>query len=188
MLPSATPDELADAIAECLEAGAHIVNLSLTIARPALRPEARLAEVLDAAAHRGTVVVAAAGNRAAVGGCGHTGHRWVVPVVACNVLGAPLRGSTLSASAGRHGVAAPGMVTSLSLDGTRATREGSSFAAALVTGTLGLLMSTVPTASAAAARAAVLSSGQRPRRAVMPPLLDALAAHRTLAATMERRR
>jgi subtilisin family serine protease len=40
--PSASPGELADAIVECIEAGARILNLSVALATPSPNPEPKL--------------------------------------------------------------------------------------------------------------------------------------------------
>jgi len=41
-MPSATPDELASAIIECIDAGAHVINLSAALANPTAKGERRL--------------------------------------------------------------------------------------------------------------------------------------------------
>jgi hypothetical protein len=81
-LPSATPDELAVAIAECIESGARILNLSAALTQPSLSGERDLEESLDFAARRRVHVVAAAGNQGVVGSSAITRHPWVIPVVA----------------------------------------------------------------------------------------------------------
>lgn len=62
-LPSATPEELAAAIVECIDAGAGILNLSATLAQPSAKDERQLEDALDYAARRGVIAVAAAGNQ-----------------------------------------------------------------------------------------------------------------------------
>ena len=62
-LPSASPDELAEAIVECVGAGARVVNLSVAVAQPSPNKERGLDEALVHAAQRGAIVVAAAGNQ-----------------------------------------------------------------------------------------------------------------------------
>ena len=66
-MPSATPEELAEAIAASIRAGARIVNLSIAVLIPSMRGERDIQVALDEAAHRGVVVVAAAGNHGIVG-------------------------------------------------------------------------------------------------------------------------
>ena len=66
-MPSATPNELAAAIIECIDAGARVVNLSLGLAGPSTREEQYLAEALHHAVSRSVIVVAAAGNQGTIG-------------------------------------------------------------------------------------------------------------------------
>ena len=62
-MPSATPEELAQAISDAIDAGANVINLSAALAQPSSRGERQLEEALDRAAQRGVLVVAAAGNQ-----------------------------------------------------------------------------------------------------------------------------
>ncbi len=54
-MPTATPQELADAIIEIIDAGARVINLSATLAYPSSRGERELEEALDYAARRGVM-------------------------------------------------------------------------------------------------------------------------------------
>src|SRR5215213_10269261 len=65
-LPSATPAELAKAITETIDAGAHVINLSASLVQPSGKGERELQEALDYAVRRRVIVVAAAGNQATV--------------------------------------------------------------------------------------------------------------------------
>ena len=96
--PSASPQELADAVIDCVEAGARILNLSLSLATPSPNREPKLAQALGYAAARGTLVVAAAGNQGTVGGSVITRHPWVMSVVACDLAGRPLAITNLGSS------------------------------------------------------------------------------------------
>ena len=62
-MPSATPEALAAAIIETIEAGARVLNLSVALAQPSTRGEHALEEALDYAVSRGAIPVAAAGNQ-----------------------------------------------------------------------------------------------------------------------------
>jgi subtilisin family serine protease len=73
--PSASPGELADAIVECIEAGARILNLSVALASPSPNREPKLEQALDHAVVRGALLVAAAGNQGTVGGSAITRGR-----------------------------------------------------------------------------------------------------------------
>jgi subtilisin family serine protease len=62
-MPSTTPQELAAAIVECIEASVRVINLSLALAQPSSKAERALEEALDHATRRGVIVVAASGNQ-----------------------------------------------------------------------------------------------------------------------------
>lgn len=183
LVPSTRPGELAVAIAECVDAGARVLNLSAGMSEPSTRAERELRDALDYAARRGTVVVAAAGNQGTLGGSAITRHPWVIPVVGYGMDGRPTATSNLGPSMGKYGLGAPGeLVTSLSPNGVSPTRGGTSFAAAFVTGAIALLWSRFPKATAADIKRAVTAGGGR-RTGIVPPLLDAWGAHQILTAT-----
>jgi subtilisin family serine protease len=180
-VPTATPDDVAEAIAECVGAGARVLNLSAATVEPSIRVERPLHEALDFAAARGTLVVAAAGNQATLGSSAITRHPWVTPVVACDRWGRPTSESNLGGSVGRRGLGAPGeAIESLAPGGRSGTGGGTSAAAAFVTGAVALLWSLFPAASPGEIKGAVSGAGRR--RGVSPPLLDAEAALATLEA------
>jgi subtilisin family serine protease len=180
-MPSATPDELAEAIVDSIDAGARIVNLSAALVEPSSRGERALEQALDYAAQRGAIVVAAAGNQGTVGSSAITRHPWVIPVAACSVEGRPMNDSNLGSSIGRRGLSAPGEnITSLGTNGQPQVSGGTSAAAPFVTGTIALLWSLTATADAARLRLAVTQAGRPPRRSVVPRLLDAWAAYQAM--------
>jgi subtilisin family serine protease len=186
-LPSATPEELATAIVEVVEAGARVINLSIAIS-PSLGGQPKLEEALAHAASHGVVVVAAAGNEGTLGGTAITRHPWVIPVASCDLRGRPLGNSNLGASIGKRGLCAPGEeITSLGSDGKPRALGGTSAATPFVTGAIALLWSQFPAATATEIRLAV-SQGSTARRAtVVPPLLDAWRAHQALSSAREGR-
>ena len=180
-ISSATPEELATAILECIEAGACILNLSLALVNPSGNGESVLKEVLDYALLHSVLMVAAAGNQGMIGSSVITRHPCVIPVVACDIAGRPLTQSNLGGSIGRHGLSAPGdAITSLGTDGNPLTLGGSSVAAPFVTGSLALLWSEFPSANAATVRFAITHSSITRRTTVTPPLLDAWGAYQTM--------
>ena len=139
-MPSATPEELATAILDCMNAGAHVINLSLALAQPSINGIRALEEAFDEAIRRGVIVVAAAGNQGALGSSAITRHSWVIPVVACDNRGRPTNDSNLGGSIGRRGLSALGDgVTSLAAEGEPLTLGGTSVATPFVTGTIALL-------------------------------------------------
>jgi len=183
-MPSATPQELAKAIFDSIDAGAHIINLSAALSQPSSKGERHLEESLDRAAHRGVIVVVAAGNQGAVGSSAITRHPWVIPVIACDRRGRPISYSNVGNSIGRRGLSAPGEgITSLAFDGQLPSFGGTSAAAPFVTGALALLRSMFPNATAAALRLAITGASGPRRATVVPPLLNAWAAYQSLLRT-----
>jgi subtilisin family serine protease len=183
-VPSATPDQVAFAIRECIGAGAWVLNLSAATGAPSTRGERQLHEALDYAANHGVLVVAAAGNQGTLGSSAITRHPWVIPVVGYGVDGRLMDRSNLGSSLGKRGLGAPGQgVTSLTPEGGPLTSAGTSFAAAVVTGAVALLWSLFPRASAIEVKSAVTSSPLQRRRSVAPPLLDAFRAYQMLLET-----
>jgi subtilisin family serine protease len=183
-MPSASPEELAAAVVDAVTAGARVVNISATLARPLPKGERAIEEALTHAGRRGVLVVAAAGNEWTVGGSALVRHPRVISVVACDEHGRPVSHSNLGHSIGRRGLSAPGAsITSLGPGSEPVTSTGTSAAAPFVTGAIALLWSEFPTASADQVRSAVTRAGARRRSTVVPPLLDAWAAYRTLATT-----
>lgn len=188
-MPSATPEELAIAIIDCVDAGAQLVNLSAALAQPSSKGERRLDEALEYSAKRGVIVVAAAGNQGTVGSSSITRHPWVIPVVACDLRGRPISYSNFGNSIGRHGLSAPGDgITSLGTNGKPPTFSGTSAAAPFVTGTIALLWSLFPNATATELKIAVTRAHVLHRPSVVPPLLDAWAAYQVMATTHASRR
>jgi subtilisin family serine protease len=182
-IPSATPEELASAIIETINAGARILNLSAAFVQPSSKGERELQSALDYAAQRGVVIIAAAGNQGVVGSSVITRHPWVIPVAGCDVQGRPMSQSNLGSSIGRRGLLAPGdNITSVGAEGKPVTFGGTSVAAPFVTGAVALLWSEFPVAPAAELLLAVRTARRPSRVAIVPPLLDAWAGHRCMLA------
>ena len=94
-----------------------------------------------------------------------------------------MSGSNLGSSIGRRGLSAPGDgITSLGAEGQLLTLGGTSVSVPFVTGTVALLWSEFPFATAAEIRLAVTRGPLGRRASVVPPLLDAEAACQILAA------
>jgi subtilisin family serine protease len=186
-MPSATPEELATAIIDCVNAGAHVINLSAALLQPSPKGERRLEEALDYSAKRGVLIVAAAGNQGTVGSSIITRHPWVIPVVACDRLGRPISYTNLGDSIGRHGLSGPGDgITSLGTNGKPPTFSGTSAAAPFVTGAIALLMSIFPNSAPTEVKFAVTRSRSPRRPSIVPPLLNAWAAYESMLATRSR--
>lgn len=187
-VPSATPEKLASAIIDCIEAGAHVINLSAALINVSARGERRLEEALDYSAKRGALVVAAAGNQGVVSSSIITRHPWVIPVIACDLHGRPISYSNLGNSIGRRGLSAPGeSITSLAVAEQTLTFRGTSAAAPFVTGAIALLLSAFPNVTTAAVKLAITTSSGARRTTVVPPLLNAWAAYESLLRTYPKR-
>jgi subtilisin family serine protease len=188
-IPSATPEELAAAINECIDAGARLLNVSAALAQiPSAKGKRALEQALDYAARRGVIVVAAAGNQGMVGSTVITRHSWVIAVIACDRHGRPLSASNLGNSIGRRGLSAPGEgITSLGTDGKAIPSGGTSVAAPFVTGAVALVWSEFPDAGAGELRMAIAQAQHQARPTVVPPLLNALAIHNAMATFRQRR-
>jgi len=183
-MPSATPLELADAILDAVKAGARVINLSLSVVDSSPRGQQQLEAALTYAATSGAIVVAAAGNQGEVGGSVLSRHPWVISVAGCDLQRRPTGESNLGGAIGRFGLSAPAQnITSLGPNGTPETFSGTSAAAPFVSGTVALLWSEFPAASASTIKIAVTGVGLQSRRTVVPPVLDAWSAYQALAAT-----
>jgi subtilisin family serine protease len=181
VVPSATPVELAEAIVDTVDAGARVVNLSSALVQPSPKFGNKLEQALDYAAQRGAIIVAAAGNQGIVGSSIITRNPWVIPVAACNLQGRPLVETNLGNSIGRRGLSAPGEnITSLGSDGKPRTLGGTSAATPFVTGTIALLLSEFPNATAAHVKLALRQAGVSSHGSVAPPVLDAGAAYEVM--------
>jgi subtilisin family serine protease len=184
--PVATPADLAAAVANAVDAGAKIVNLSVGVDSPVLARHPAVDDSLDYAAHRGVIVVTAAGNHGLVGPAPMISHPWPVPVAACDASGRPLRLTNIGIGIGRTGLLAPGLdVPGLAPGGGFQRLTGTSAAAPFVSATAALLWSLRPALTAPQVRAALLRPGV-PRRSVIPPLLDAAASRRALGTIVDR--
>lgn len=184
-----TVDELASAILESIDAGARIVNLSVGSTYPSTARQSRLGAVLDHAAERGVLIVAAAGNQGTLGTSALTRHPWALPVAAINLDGRPSAHTNLAHALGKRGIGGPGeRITSLGTDGDPSpVSGGTSAAAAFVTGAAALLWSLFPSAGASEIKNAVLHGRGTHRSSVVPPLLDAWGAYSLLSETRSRR-
>lgn len=177
-VPLARPRELAQAILDCVNGGARIINLS---AAPTPSSNRHSGEVLDAlreAMVRGVLVVAAAGNPVGLGSTTITGHPWVIPVAACDDAGRPLHFSNIAPSIARNGLRAPGLeIATLAPGGGQVPLSGTSAAAPFVAGAAALLWSEWLAVPPAAIRSALLGGSRLRRQSIIPPLLDARSAY-----------
>jgi subtilisin family serine protease len=177
IVPSVTPEELANAIIETIDAGARIINLSLGLSSSSLTIYSKLQQAYDYALHRGVIIVVAAGNYGYIGNISLINHYWLIPVAACNEDGRLDPSSNFGASIGNRGVMAPGVnIKSTFPDGQYTHMSGTSIAAPFVTGTIALLSSIFPYASPSAIMYSITLGTSFKRRSIIPPLLDVKAA------------
>ena len=180
-MPSATSVELSEAIIDCVDSGAHLINLSAALIIPSSKGSAvelGLKGALDYAARRGVITVAAAGNQGIIGSSIITSHPWVIPVAACDTQGRLISYSNIGISIGRLGLTAPGEgITSLGTEGESIKLTGTSAAAPFVTGAIALLSSLFPNANPLALKLAFTGFHIRRRATIVPKLMDAWAAY-----------
>jgi subtilisin family serine protease len=180
--PSAPPEELAAAIIDLVDAGSHVLNLSIGIVQPLLEGHQVLQQALNYAAARGVLTVAAAGNQGAIGSSVLIRHPWVIPVVACDGSGRPSGFSNLGSSIGRRGLMAPGNeVIGIGADGKPGRASGTSVATPFVTGAIALLWSLFPGAPVGQVRFALTGASVPSRTTIVPPLMNAWKGYQALA-------
>ncbi|MDB9518930.1 S8 family serine peptidase [Roseofilum reptotaenium CS-1145] len=176
-----TPENLACALREMIDAGAKIINLSLGLPTTSLQEQRFLQEAFDYALQKGVLIVGAAGNQGRIGQMALFDHPWTIPVAACNMQGDWHFKSNSGISVGKSGLRAPGVNTiSTSSSGGYMPMTGTSAAAPFVSGTAALLWSLFPQATAEEIRRAILRPDIR-RTSMIPPLLNAEASWKALS-------
>lgn len=185
--PRASASQLADAMVDCIEAGARILNLSLGLTQATAQDEKHIGEALNYAAGKGVLVVAAAGNEGTIGSTPITRHPWVIPVTACDAYGVPAAYSNLGSSIGRNGFSAPGEVVQPSSE-ERFTRtyRGTSVATPFISGAIALLWSIFPRTLGVNLRHALIGSCSKRNTTIAPPLLDSWASYLAVAQRIEK--
>jgi subtilisin family serine protease len=177
IVPSVTPEELANAIIETIDAGARIINLSLGLSSSSLTTYSKLQQAYDYALYKGVIIVVAAGNYGYIGNISLINHHWLIPVVACSEDGRLDPSSNFGASIGNRGVMAPGVHIKSTFPGGEYTHmSGTSVAAPFVTGSIALLWSIFPNATPARIMKSITIDTSFKRRSIVPPLLDVGAA------------
>ncbi len=162
--------KLATAIDRAVEAGARLINLSLSVVGSDNDFHSPLGLALDRAHAAGVLIVTAAGNQGQVSRNQLVSHPATIPVVAADAQGRILPFSNLSPEIARRGVAAFGSeVLGYAAGGGTTRMSGTSVAAAVVTGILAAIFRSRPNVSASDIRTAVGSLGTRH---LVPPLLD----------------
>lgn len=134
--------DLARAITQAVEQGAHVINISSGELTPSGEPHASLARAVRLCADNGVLIVAAAGND----GCQCLNVPAAVPSVlavgAIDAQGVPLASSNWGPLYQIQGILAPGEnILGAAPGGGVAIRSGTSFATPIVSGIVGLLLS-----------------------------------------------
>ncbi|WP_327281398.1 S8 family serine peptidase [Streptomyces sp. NBC_01205] len=133
--------DLARAVEQAVEAGAHVINISGGERTPEGAPDSMLERALRLCEENGVLVVAAVGND----GCdclqAPAATASVLAVGAADAAGAPLDINNWGAAYRLNGVLAPGQnIQGAAPGGLLASLTGSSFAAPAVTGVVALLV------------------------------------------------
>jgi subtilisin family serine protease len=182
--PSTSPNKLADAIIDVVDAGAKIVNLSAGLASSSLKRYPSLITAYDYARSRGVLVVMAAGNQGYMGYLSLLSDPWIIPVASCNEEGKFYSESNFGPTIGRRGLMAPGINIISSIPGDRqyAQMSGTSTAAAFVTGALALLWSAFPKANPSLLRNALFAHVNGDRyKGIIPRILNVEMARKYLS-------
>jgi subtilisin family serine protease len=185
VLPTATPEELSDAIMETIDAGAKIINLSLGLSASSLTAYDKLQQAYDYALRKGVIMIVAAGNQGNIGNISLINHQWLIPVAACDEYGRLHSMSNFGASIGNRGLMAPGVnIKSTYPGGQYGQMSGTSFSAPFVTGGIALLWSMFPKATAAAIISSTKRGTHPSRRSIIPALFNGEAVWKTLKNSM----
>jgi subtilisin family serine protease len=175
--PRAQSADVAAAIIECIDEGARVINMSVTLEHSFAGEHALEAAVDYATEHDVGIVVPSA--RSPAGTWRISEHPWVIPVVGYDLQGRPI--GYADRAIDLRGVGAPGVdVTSLGTGGKPVTLTGASIAAPFVTGTIALLQSEFPDATLSAIRFAITQQYSTRRPSLLPPILNAWAAYQFL--------
>lgn len=172
--PVSTPEELARAIIETVDAGVNIINLSVGLSTSSIRKYAQLEEAMDYAILRKVLLIIAAGNQSKIAVNPSFDKINTILVVACDQNGFPTNESNLGWKNGPAlSIMAPGVnIISTSPDKSYLSVSGTSIAAAIVTGTMALVASILPRIKPLELKNYVCNTNKR-NRTIIPPLLNA---------------
>jgi subtilisin family serine protease len=185
--PTSTPEELSNAIIETIDAGARIINLSIGLSSSSVIVYSKLSEAYDYALLHGVIIVIAAGNQGNIGSTSLLNHRWIIPVTSCDEHGRLTVDSNFGPTIAKQGLLAPGInITSTSPNGKYIQMGGTSFATPFVTGTIALLWSIFPKATAADIVYSIIKGASHSRTStIIPPLLNAKQALKVLESMVQ---
>jgi subtilisin family serine protease len=169
---NSSPNAVAAALHHLLDARVDAINLSIGVPGGGSIPAPALTDACERAEALGIPIFAAAGNQARIGAVPLARHPWVIPVAASRPDAGPAAATNLGPSTAARGLLAPGW----RLQGFAYT-GGTSQATAFVTATFALLRALIPATTTSTTLRAALILSVRHRPSIVPPLLDAEAAH-----------
>lgn len=155
--PRVDESELVEAIYECMDAGANIINMSIGLNGAQNKPSAALTAAYDDAKERDVLLVAASGNQSSHDVNSLFKHPWVLPVSAMAEDGSIEPSSNQGEWIAEYGLLAPGQdIPGIDATGREKIMSGTSVAAPFVSGAAALLWSRYPNCNADDIRQALL--------------------------------
>jgi len=182
-IPISTPQELAKAIIETINAGAKIINLSIGISISSLVTHYELQQAYQYAIRNHVIIIAASGNQGSLGYASTLYHPWVIPVASCDEYGKISSISNLGSFIARRGIMAPGTkIKSILPNNGYSYMSGTSFAAPFLTGVIALLWSLFQEATSTDIITSIINADaiSNNRRSLIPPLVNAELAYKKL--------
>jgi len=173
LFPFSTPEKLAIAIIETVDAGSNIINLSVSLSTPSMRKYSKLEDAIDYAISKKVLIVTAAGNQGKIALSTSFNKRNVIIVAACDRYGFPTIDTNLGGknTLGFH-IMAPGVdITSTIPNKGYQSVSGTSIATPFVTGTIALMASVFPNLSPLELKE-ILTETHKRNRTIIPPVLD----------------
>lgn len=172
--PTSTPERLATAIVETIDAGANIINLSAGLSMSSIRKYNELEEAIQYAIAKKVLLIVASGNQGKIAITPSFNNVNFIIVTACDSMGLPSTDSNLGGKNSLSmSIMAPGVdiLTTVPNKGYLSV-SGSSIATPFITGTIALVFSLFPNLSSLELKN-ILSETHKKARTIIPPLLDA---------------
>ncbi|WP_051484613.1 S8 family serine peptidase [Shewanella waksmanii] len=174
--PPVTQQQLADAVNQCIDAGADIINMSVGLSGQPEPLSAELKQAYDKAKQNDVLLVGASGNQFSEEVNSIFAHPWVIAVSAVDAQGQILPSANTGQWVAEHGLLAPGdQITSTAAGGGYKQMTGTSAAAPFVTGAAALLWSLNPSVTSQTIYDALMHHGPK-QQANIPSALDGEAS------------
>lgn len=173
-MPFTTPQELAVEIIRSIDEGCRIINLSLGLNASSLNESKELIEAFSYAFNRDVIIVVASGNQGDILSRILFSSYWPIPVSSCESNAKIISRSNFGPSASTRGIMAPGVnIKSLAPENKYNVMSGTSVSAAIVTGSIALLWSQFPTATASEIKYSIINTSKyKNKKTIIPNLLD----------------